>query len=290
TSYGDFAAGELAVRVNTAERNEIVVGKWAEHAYGRKTVAFTCDIQHAHDLAEVFRSGGFAAAAVHGGTPTDQRRDALAALASGSLDVLCNCNLLTEGWDSPAVSCVVMARPTKSRGLYQQMIGRILRPADGKVDALVLDVTDNAKRHKLVTVSSLFGVERSDLAGLTVDEAERDEDAEREAKTSAREHDEEIDASPPVMLDGYLPTAAWHRWPATDKQLAAIARHGIDVGGYVLTRGEAAYLLDKAIQTKLAGPPTGKQAWRLRQSGIDPRGLTFRQASELIAELQEAAA
>ena len=63
----------------------------------------------------------------------------LAGLASGTVEVVCNYGVLTEGWDSPVVSCAILARPTKHHGLFRQMVGRVLRPAPGKADALVLD-------------------------------------------------------------------------------------------------------------------------------------------------------
>ena len=72
-------------------------------------------------------------------TPTDERDAILARLSRGEIDVVCNCMVLTEGWDQPDVSCIVLARPTKHMGLYRQMIGRVLRPAPGKDHALVLD-------------------------------------------------------------------------------------------------------------------------------------------------------
>jgi DNA repair protein RadD len=68
-------------------------------------------------------------------------------LATGTIDVVCNCAILTEGWDSPAASCLILARPTKSIGLYRHMVGRVLRPAPGKVDALILDHSGAVFQH-----------------------------------------------------------------------------------------------------------------------------------------------
>jgi superfamily II DNA or RNA helicase len=76
---------------------------------------------------------------IDGTTPSDERDAILARLASGAVEVVCNYGVLTEGWDSPTASCVVLARPTKHHGLFRQMVGRVLRPAPGKTDALVLD-------------------------------------------------------------------------------------------------------------------------------------------------------
>jgi superfamily II DNA or RNA helicase len=87
---------------------------------------------------------------IDGTTPKPERDDALARLASGEIEVVTNCLVLTEGWDLPAVSCCVLARPTKKMGLYRQMIGRILRPAPGKTDAIVLDHSGAVFRHGFV--------------------------------------------------------------------------------------------------------------------------------------------
>jgi superfamily II DNA or RNA helicase len=76
---------------------------------------------------------------IDGSTPADERDAILAGLAAGNVEVVTNAMVLTEGWDQPQVSCLVLARPTKHMGLYRQMVGRVLRPAPGKVDALILD-------------------------------------------------------------------------------------------------------------------------------------------------------
>ena len=76
---------------------------------------------------------------IDGKTPIEERERILANLAVGTVEVVCNAMVLTEGWDAPSVSCVVLARPTRHHGLFRQMIGRVLRPYPGKVDALVLD-------------------------------------------------------------------------------------------------------------------------------------------------------
>src|SRR5690606_10993475 len=94
-----------------------------------------------------------------GEMPLDDRRAVLARFAAGDLDVVANCAVLTEGYDNPAVSCVVVARPTKSRALYVQMVGRGTRLHPDKADALVLDVVGASAEHNLVTAPSLFGLD-----------------------------------------------------------------------------------------------------------------------------------
>jgi superfamily II DNA or RNA helicase len=84
-----------------------------------------------------------------GSTPLDDRTAILARLASGETKVVTNCMVLTEGFDCPDIGCCILARPTKKMGLFRQMIGRVLRPADGKPDAIVLDHSGTVFRHGL---------------------------------------------------------------------------------------------------------------------------------------------
>ena len=134
TRHGDFALNELADAINTPERNHRVAEAWQARAADRSTVVFAVDVQHACDLAEAFTEAGARAEAIHGQTPDTERKHLLDGLESGRIDVLANCALLTEGWDCPPISCIVMARPTQSRALYAQCIGRGLRPHNGKAD------------------------------------------------------------------------------------------------------------------------------------------------------------
>ena len=92
-------------------------------------------------------SRGVRAEHIDGATPKPERDAALARLASGEIELITNCMVLTEGWDMPEVGCCILARPTKKMGLYRQMIGRVLRPAEGKPDAIILDHSGAVFRH-----------------------------------------------------------------------------------------------------------------------------------------------
>ena len=87
---------------------------------------------------------------VDGATPKDERDEILKRLSRGDLELVTNCMVLTEGWDQPDVACCVLARPTKSIGLYRQMAGRVIRPAPGKTDALILDHAGAVFQHGFV--------------------------------------------------------------------------------------------------------------------------------------------
>jgi hypothetical protein len=164
---GDFAVDQLSTTVNSPERNALVVKTWKENAQGRPTLCFTVDIAHAKDLAETFMHNGVLAQPIYGDDP--QRVEKLKWFEDGKVQVLCNCALLIEGFDSPSVSCITLARPTRSGSLYTQMIGRGTRLHPGKEDCLVVDVCDSSKRCSLVTLPSLLGLPPTfDLHGGSV--------------------------------------------------------------------------------------------------------------------------
>lgn len=110
----------------------------------RRAIVFTVTVDQARRTAEALRALGIAAEHLSGATPSDARREILARLKSGATQVVCNAQVLTEGFDEPTVSCVVVARPTRGRGLYVQMVGRGLRLAEGKADCLVVDLVGAA--------------------------------------------------------------------------------------------------------------------------------------------------
>lgn len=180
TTAGDFNLKDLAEAVNTAQRNKIITQAWRENAENRQTIVFCVDIQHSVDMAAMFQAIGVKAEAVWGDDP--QRAEKLARHNAGEIQVLCNCAVLTEGYDSPIVACVVLARPTKSSLLYQQMIGRGTRLFTDKPDCLVMDCFDQTGRHSLSSLPSLLGMPAElNLRGQSAMAAMKSlEDAERE--------------------------------------------------------------------------------------------------------------
>ena len=161
----DFPEEELAEAVDVEERNALVARSIQELARDRRTVVFCVMVRHARHLAQALNAIGVPAGLVHGAMPPERRAAELAAFRSGRLQVLTNVGVLTEGFDDPEVSCVAMARPTRSAGLYAQCVGRGTRLAPGKKDCLVLDFVDLSSL-ELCTLPSLFGVPRDvDLRG-----------------------------------------------------------------------------------------------------------------------------
>lgn len=155
TQGGDFQAHELADRLTDSMAPELVAKAYAEHAGDRSGLVFTPNVDSAYVFASAFREQGISAEVVHGALPMEERRLLIKQLESGDVQVLVNCMVLTEGFDSPIVSCVVVARPTKSAPLYQQMVGRGLRLFDGQTDCLVLDVVGVSQQHGLASLIDL---------------------------------------------------------------------------------------------------------------------------------------
>jgi superfamily II DNA or RNA helicase len=164
TRAGDFAKDELSDEVNTPERNAIIVKEWYKVAYGKRTLAFTVDVQHALDLAAAFRAHGEPAEAVWGEDPG--RHDKIYRHKQGLYSILCNCNVLGIGYDDPQIECIISAAPTKSELRYVQQIGRGTRISEGKQFCTVIDVVDNSSKHSLTTISTLLGLPKDlDLKG-----------------------------------------------------------------------------------------------------------------------------
>jgi DNA repair protein RadD len=149
TRHGDYVEAELAGRMDTPKLVGDLVSHWIKFSERRRTVVFAVNVAHSLHICTEFQSCGIRAEHLDGGTPIDEREAILARLASGETEVVTNCMVLTEGWDCPEVGCCVLARPTKKLGLFRQMIGRVLRPADGKADAIVLDHSGAVFRHGL---------------------------------------------------------------------------------------------------------------------------------------------
>ena len=169
----DFPDDELAEVVDIEERNALVARAIQELARDRRTIAFCVTVNHARNLSRALNAVGVPAGIVHGAMPPADRAKALADFRRGTIQVIANVAVLTEGFDDPGVSCIAMARPTRSEGLYAQCVGRGTRLAEGKRDCLILDFVD-VSNLSLCTLPALFGCPRDlDLRGDDVGEARR---------------------------------------------------------------------------------------------------------------------
>ena len=162
---GDFAANELSAAMRTKAIIGDVVGTWLKHAADRPTVAFTVDKAHAAELTAEFVGAGVAAEMIVDETDDDDRLEIFRRFECGTTRVLASVGVLGIGFDSPSASCAILARPTLSLALFVQQGGRVLRPAPGKSDALILDHAGNTLRHGLLEgfqpPTDLSGVDRS---------------------------------------------------------------------------------------------------------------------------------
>jgi ATP-dependent helicase IRC3 len=169
----DFREEELAEAVDIEERNALVARSIQELARDRRTIVFAVTVNHARHLAYSLNALGVPAGLVHGAMPSSERAGALADFRAGKLRVMCNVAVLTEGFDDPGVSCIAMARPTRSEGLYAQCVGRGTRLHPDKQDCLILDFVD-ASQLNLCNLPSLFGAPRElDLRGEDASQARR---------------------------------------------------------------------------------------------------------------------
>ena len=149
TRHGDYVEDELAARMNNPKLIGDIVTHWHKFGERRRSVAFAVNVAHSLHLRNEFVKAGVRAEHLDGSTPDDERDAILARLGSGETELVTNCMVLTEGWDMPEVGCCILARPTRKMGLYRQMIGRVLRPAAGKVDAIILDHSGAVFEHRL---------------------------------------------------------------------------------------------------------------------------------------------
>jgi ATP-dependent helicase IRC3 len=141
-SGGDFQGAALSRIMDTPVHRALAVKAWLEQGAGKRTIAFCAGVEHAQHLAEDFRALGIAAEKIDG--KTKERQLLLERFQSGSLQVLTNYGVLTEGFDDPGVACILMARPTTSPLVYTQCIGRGLRSAPGKSACTVIDLVDRS--------------------------------------------------------------------------------------------------------------------------------------------------
>ena len=158
TTAGDYNQEDLEAAVNRSALIGNCVAEWKKHSGGRRSVGFAVSVAHSKALCEAFVAEGARAGHIDGTTPEGERATTLALLESGDLDIVWNVGVLCEGWDQPSCKCLVLARPTKSMGLYMQMAGRILRPW-GSQPPLILDHGGNVDRHGMPHIDRDWSLE-----------------------------------------------------------------------------------------------------------------------------------
>lgn len=138
---------DLDDKIFVPERNNLIVDTWLAYVKNKRTVIFCASVKHAEQIANLFQEAQIEAIAVSGSMKASERNEQLAKFANGEIKVLCACDLLNEGWDCPQTEVLFMARPTMSKVLYTQQLGRGMRNSDGKDHLMVFDFVDNASQY-----------------------------------------------------------------------------------------------------------------------------------------------
>ena len=174
---GDFHQGELAEVMEAA--TEYVVDAVQMHAGDRRPIIFAASVDAAHHIADALTAAGYSAEAVTGAMAYETRKGVYHRYRTGQVQALVTVMVLTEGADFPICDAVVLARPTRSKNLYSQMVGRALRLYDGKTDALVLDLAGSTRQMRLVNLTQLepgAPVQEVDEDGQVIDLTDLDDD------------------------------------------------------------------------------------------------------------------
>jgi superfamily II DNA or RNA helicase len=264
---GDYNTGALGHAMEEAHAAEHVVAAYLEHAKGKRTVAFFPTVALSEQAAEGFRAAGVNAAHLDGTTDRDARREMLEDLGAGRLDVVCNCAVLTEGYDEPTLECIIIAAPTRSRIKYAQMVGRGTRLSPGKTECLILDLAGVSDDLTLQSVGLLFDLKAPPKPGETALKARDRELAEEDARVEAEQGADEE-----------------RREAARRRKLAAQRRNLFDRESIQWIRhGErwALGLKDSLLVLDHVGE--GTAGWRvllLRENAASPTGMSYRVAAQ----------
>ena len=196
-----YIAQDLESTIRVPERNQLLVDTYSEYVKGKPTVVFCASVQHAAEIAGRFRARGIEASCVSGSTRLSERKRILSDYENGRLSVLCACDLLNEGWDSPHTQVLFMARPTMSRTVYMQQLGRGMRKSPGKDFLMVFDFVDNANLFNMpYSIHRLLGLSEYVAGGLVLGKKSSmkfDQDLFRQGKKP------EVLVDYPVHMTGY---------------------------------------------------------------------------------------
>lgn len=287
---GDFKSADIDTALDPYLHQ--IAAEMRGYCQGRKTVVFLPLVKTSQKFRDILNAQGFQAAEVNGSS--QDRAEVLRDFENGRYNVLCNSMLLTEGWDCPAVDCIVVLRPTKVRSLYSQMVGRGTRLFPGKEDLLLLDFLWHTERHELCHPANLICesdevarkmTENIEAAGCPVDieEAEKtaseDVVAQREeslAKQLAEMRSRKRKLVDPLQfemsiaaedLSGYVPAFGWEMGPPSEAQKNALEKFGILPDG-IESAGKASLMLDRLKKRRVEGLTTPKQIRFLEGKGF----------------------
>ena len=150
TRMGDYVSKQLEDAMDKPIITGSAVKHYGKYAQGKKAIAFCVSVKHAKDVAEDFRSSGYAASHIDGGMDDTERDAVLKAFEEDRVQILTSCDLVSEGFDLPSVEVAILLRPTKSLGLFLQQCGRAIRPHPDKERTIILDHAGNTARHGFI--------------------------------------------------------------------------------------------------------------------------------------------
>jgi len=287
---GDYKTSDLGTALDPYLYQ--IADEMAKYCMDRKTLVFLPLIKTSQKFRDILESRGFRAAEING--ESYDRAEILEDFEDSRYDVLCNSMLLTEGYDCPAIDCIVVLRPTKIRSLYSQMVGRGTRLFDGKDHLLLLDFLWHTERHELCHPAHLICespevaqkmTENIEEAGCPVDleeaevQASEDVVAEREralAQKLAEMRNRKRKLVDPLQFEmsiqaedlaNYVPAFGWEIGPPTEGQLKTLEKWGI-FPDEIESAGKASKLIDRLIKRKEEGLATPKQIRFLESKGF----------------------
>jgi ATP-dependent helicase IRC3 len=174
-SRGDYGQKELDLALMQAGIVQEITDAYCEHCTDKKTIIFVISVAQSEAVCASLRARGHAIACVSGETPKEERRSILKKFATGELRCVANCMVLTEGFDEPSVDAIILGRPTQSKPLAIQCVGRGLRLYPNKTECLVVDMVGVSKRHSMVQAAVLFGIKPDPAHGGAGEGSDADE-------------------------------------------------------------------------------------------------------------------
>lgn len=194
TVAGEFNQRDLEEATNTLTRNDLVVKSYIKYCSSRKrTLVFCSGIDHSNDLAEEFVKNGVRAKSIDSSLSAEERENIIEEFKNGEINVLCNVSILTTGVDIPAIDSILFCRPTKSKILYLQCLGRGLRLSENKENCLIMDFKDIVSKHNLLDLGSVFDMDFKNNETLS-EAKERIENEAEEEKLKKQKQKEEQEA------------------------------------------------------------------------------------------------
>ena len=303
---GDFKASDIDTALDPYLYQ--IADEMKNYCTDRKTVVFLPLVKTSQKFRDILISKGFKAAEVNGSS--EDRAEIIKAFDKGEYNVICNSMLLTEGWDCPSVDCIVCLRPTKSRSLYCQIVGRGTRLCEGKKDLLLLDFLWHTERHELCRPAHLIcqndevakkmtaNLEKDKGCAVDIEEAEKQasSDVVAEREESLAKQLEEMKKRKKKLVNplqfemsiqaedlaNYVPAFGWEMMPPSEGQKNTLEKLGI-LPDEIDNAGKASLLIDRLNKRRDVGLTTPKQIRFLESRGFNHVGTwQFEDAKKLI--------